>query len=132
MIPVNIGVDVEIVLSSQLDIFKVTERIIKRLYKSNQYNVEVGDLYEGSYRLPAYYAMPDDYTTERPVEFSFDSNEGYKVTFSLEINSHIPAFEWETELHVGNRMFNIEIQPTTTKQEDFDRTSDENPKRIID
>lgn len=132
MIPVTIGLDVEIVLSSQLDIFKVTERIIKRLYKANQYNVEVGDLYEGSYRLPASYSMPDDYTAERPVEFSFDSNEGYKVTFSLEINSHIPTFEWETEMHVGNRMFELHTQPTNTPEEDFNRTSDDNPKRIVD
>lgn len=132
MIPIVIGFDVEIIVSSQLDMFKVTERIIKRLYKSNQYNIEVGDLNEGTYRLPAYYAMPDDYSTERPVEFSFDSNEGYKVTFSLEVNSHIPAFEWETELHVGNRMFEIHTQPTNTDPDKFDRTSDDNPKRIVD
>ena len=132
MIPINISVNVEIITSSQLDNFKVVERIIKRLYKSNQYNIEVGDLYEGSYKLPSYYAMPEDYATERPVEFSFDSNEGYKVTFSLEINSFIPSFEWDTEMHVGNRMFGIHIQPTLTKPEDFDRTSDESPKRIVD
>ena len=132
MIPITIGLDVEIILSSQLDIFKVTERIIKRLYKSNQYSVEVGDLYEGTYRLPAYYAMPDDYSVERPVEFSFDSNEGYKVTFSLEIVSHIPSFEWETERHVGNRMFELHAQPTNTNADDFNRTSDDNPKRIVE
>jgi len=132
MIPIVIGFDVEIIVSSQLDMFKVTERIIKRLYKSNQYNVEVGDLNEGTYKLPAYYAMPDDYSTDRPVEFSFDSNEGYKVTFSLEVVSHIPSFEWETEMHVGNRMFEIHTQPTNTSEEDFDRTSDDNPKRIVD
>jgi hypothetical protein len=132
MIPITIGFDVEIIVSSQLDIFKVTERIIKRLYKSNQYNVEVGDLNEGTYRLPAYYAMPEDYSVERPVEFSFDSNEGYKVTFSLEVNSFIPSFEWETEMHVGNRMFEVHTQPTNTDKAIFDRTSDDNPKRIVD
>jgi hypothetical protein len=132
MIPININVDVEIITSSQLDNFKITERIIKRLYKSNQYNVEVGDLNEGSYRLPSYYAMPEDYTTERPMEFSFDSKEGYKVTFSLEINSFIPSFEWDTEMHAGNRMFQIHTQPTSTDPKDFDRTSDDNPKRIVE
>ena len=132
MIPINISVNVEIITSSQLDNFKIVERVIKRLYKSNQYNIEVGDLYEGTYRLPSYYAMPEDYATERPVEFSFDSNEGYKVTFGLEINSFIPSFEWDTEMHVGNRMFELHSQPTTTNQADFDRTSDDNPKRIVD
>lgn len=132
MIPITISVNVEIITSSQLDNFKIAERIIKRLYKSNQYNIEVGDLYEGTYRLPSYYAMPEDYSTERPVEFSFDSNEGYKVTFPIEINSFIPSFEWDTEMHVGNRMFELHSQPTTTAQSDFDRTSDDNPKRVVD
>lgn len=132
MIPITIGIDVEIITSSQLDNFKIVERIIKRLYKSNQFNIEVGDLNEGVYRLSSYYAMPEEYTTDRPIEFTFDSNEGYKITFSLEINSFIPSFEWETERHIGNRMFEIWTQPTSTNENDFDRTSDNNPKRIID
>jgi hypothetical protein len=35
MIPITLGFDVEILVSSTLDSFKITESIIKRLYKSN-------------------------------------------------------------------------------------------------
>jgi len=35
-------------------------------------------------------------------------------------------------MHVGNRMFEIHTQPTSTSETDFDRTSDDNPKRIVD
>lgn len=108
MIPMTFSLDVEILLSSLLDIFKCTEQLIKKMYKSNQYNVEVGHLEEGLYRLAAYYAMPDDYGKENPIEYSFDDKENYKITFSLEINSFMPAIDFETETHLGNRMFKLD------------------------
>jgi hypothetical protein len=40
MIPCVIGVDVEILVSSQLDLFKVTEAIVKKMYKANFYHVK--------------------------------------------------------------------------------------------
>jgi len=107
MIPVIIGIDVELLLSSQLDLFKVTESIIKTMYKSNYYNVEVGHIEEGLYRLAAYYAVPDDYTIERPIEYGFDDKGNHKVTFSLEVNSFIPSFDYSTERHAANRMFTL-------------------------
>lgn len=132
MIPVNLQFDVEIITSSQLDNFKITEMIIKRLYKSNYFNVEVGHLNEGTYRISSYYAMPDDYETTRPIEFGFDSDEGYKVTFSIEANSFIPSFEYDTEVHVGQRMFEIHNYVTDKQPKDFNRSSTNNPPNIID
>jgi len=132
MIPVTASFDVEIITSSQLDNFKITEMIIKRLYKSNYFNVEVGHLNEGTYRIASYYAMPEDYSTERPIEFTFDSKEGYKITFSIEVNSFIPSFEFDTEMHVGNRMFKIESYTTQQTDTKIDRTSNLVDKEIID
>jgi hypothetical protein len=43
--------------------------------------------------------MPDDYTQERPVEYSFDDKQNHKVTFSLEINSFIPSFDFEEDVY---------------------------------
>ena len=131
MIPITLGFDIEILVSSTLDSFKITESIIKRLYKSNYFNVEVGHLDEGTYRIASYYAFPDDYTQERPLGFTFEDKDKYKITFAIEINSFIPAFNWgneesfgtnreSTERHVGNRMFEINsnlIQTNTTQQD---------------
>ena len=99
MIPVVIGVDIEILVSSQLDLFKVTESIVKKMYKANFYHVDAGHLEEGTYRITSEYAMPDDYTQERPVEYSFDDKQNHKVSFSLEINSFIPAFDFEEDVY---------------------------------
>lgn len=107
MVPIVVGIDVTIVLSSQLDIFKVTEAIIKKMYRSNYYNVEVGHLEEGLYRISSEYVVPDDYSMERPIEFTFGEKEDFRITFSLEVNSFIPSFDFKTERHAGNRMYEI-------------------------
>lgn len=99
MIPVIIGVDVEIIVSSQLDLFKVTEAIIKKMYKANSYHVDAGHLEDGTYRISSEYSMPDDYTQERPIEYGFeDKTLNNKVTFSLEINSFMPSFDFEDDM----------------------------------
>ena len=113
MIPITLSVDIEILVSSTLDALKATEAIIKKLYKSNYYNVEVGHLNEATYRLTSYYAVPDDYNVERPIDFSFEKKEEYKISLPIEINSFIPAFEWDTERHSGNRMFEIRATSIT-------------------
>lgn len=117
MVPITLSVDIEILVSSTLDAFKLTESIIKKLYKSNYYNVEVGHLNEGTYRLTSYYSVPDDYEIQRPIDFSFEKKEEYKISVPIEINTFIPAFEWDTELHVGNRMF--EIRSTSVTKADL-------------
>ena len=97
MIPVNVGVDIEILVSSQLDLFKVTEALVKKMYKANFYHVDAGHIEDGTYRISSQYMMPDDYTQERPVEYGFDDKGNNKVTFSLEINSFIPDFKFEED-----------------------------------
>jgi len=128
MIPLNIGFDVEILVSSTLDAFKITESIVKTLYKSNYFNVEVGHLDEGTYRLSSYYAMSEDYDVQKPIEFTFEDKDKYKIVFPIEVNTFLPSFDNglygpgansknggnsrsgsknNTEMHIGNRMFEL-------------------------
>lgn len=132
MIPVTLGFDIEILVGSQLDSLKITEMIIKRLYKSNNFNVDVGHLNEGTYRIASYYAMPDDYQNERPLEFTFDDKGKYKISVPIEVNSFIPSFEFDTEIHSGNRMFEIISTVTDKSPDGFMRGSDTDQVDIID
>jgi hypothetical protein len=130
MIPITLGFDIEILVSSMLDSFKITEAIIKRLYKSNYFNVEVGHLNEGTYRIASYYAFPEDYTQDRPIDYTFEDKDKYKITFTLEINTFIPSFNGD-ETHVGNRMYSINtnVINTNTNQinsRDIDETDADN------
>jgi hypothetical protein len=93
MIPITMGFDIEIIVSSQLDALKITEMLVKKMYKSNYFNVEVGHLNEGTYKLASYYAMPDDYAQERPIEYTFDGKNKYKITMSVELSSFLPSFD---------------------------------------
>ena len=108
MIPITMGFDVEVFVDSQLDTFKVAEALVKRLYKNNTFSIEAGHPDEALYRVACYYKMPEDYTKERPIEFSFDDDKRYKVTFSLEVLSFIPSVDFKHEMFAGNRMFNIQ------------------------
>ena len=105
MVPITLSFDIEILVSSQLDALKVSEALIKLLYKSNSYNVEVGHLDDGIFRLPAQYSMPDDYDVVRAIDFTFEDKEHFKANFSIEVLSHIPAFSEGTELHSSKRIY---------------------------
>lgn len=107
-IPLIMNLDCKIIVDSQLDLFRVFEKVIKKFYKNNSYIVDVGHIEEGTYKISSTYKMPEDYEMEKPMEFSFDDNKRKMVTFSLEIISFIPAFELDDEQFAGNRMFNFE------------------------
>ena len=117
MIPITLSVDLEILVSSTLDAFKITERLIKTLYKSNSFNVEVGHLNEATYRLNSYYAIPEDFEIQSPIDFTFEDKDKYKISFPIEINSHIPSFDFESERHIGNRMFEMLSSTIPTNNE---------------
>ena len=108
MIPVNMSFDCTIKVDSLLDQFKISEALIKNLYKNNQFNIDAGSLTEGTFRLASYYKMPEDSTVEKPIEFSFNDLKQYTITFSIEMLSFIPSFEKSDEQFNGNRMFNME------------------------
>ena len=97
MIPITMSFDIEILVSSTLDSFKIVEALIKRMYKSNYFNVEVGHLEEGNYRIASYYALSEDYSMERPIEFTYEDKEKYKISVPIEVNSFLPAFNWGNE-----------------------------------
>lgn len=132
MIPVTLSFDIKILVGSQLDSFKITEMLIKRLYKSNNFSVDVGHLNEGTYRIASYYAMPDSYDNERPVEFTFDDKGRYEISLPIEVNSFIPSFEFDSEIHSGNRMFEIVSTVTDQKPESFNRGANTDDVNVID
>lgn len=104
-IPLIITFDCKIIVDTQLDLFIALEKVIKNLYKKNQYSVDVGHPEDGTYRIPAYYKIPEDLEMEKPIEFSFDDKKRKMVTFTIDMNTSMPSFEHEDEQFAGNRMF---------------------------
>ena len=115
MIPVILNFDVEIVIDNQLNSFKITEALIKLLYKNNNFNVEVGHLEDGVHRLASYYKFPEDTDMQKPIEYSFGDKKEFKITFSMECLSFIPSWDYNTELFLGNTMSGLQ-QGTSIKE----------------
>ena len=97
MVPMIMNVDCTIYLDSILDQLKCSEAIIKTFYKNKVYQVDIGYT-----RIPCLIIFPDDVANERTVEFTFNDKKEFKVTFSLQIKSHLPIFRPETEIFAGN------------------------------
>lgn len=103
MVPILMNLSVEIYLDSILDQLKCSEAIIRTFFKSKAYNVDIGYT-----RIPCLMLFPDEITQERSVEFSFTDKKEFKLTFDLEIKSHIPVFKDGTTIFAGNNMGNIQ------------------------
>ncbi len=88
-LPVTLGFDITIVCSNNLEMLKATEAIVSRLYKSQSFSVDLGMM-----RVEAAMVIPEDYSQERPFEYALNDKKEWKVTFSLEVQSFIPVFEY--------------------------------------
>ena len=99
MVPMLMNVECTVYLDSILDQFKCSEAIIKTFYKNKIYQVDIGYT-----RIPCLIMFPDELANERTVEFSFTDKKEFKVSFSLQIKSHLPIFRPETEIFAGSTM----------------------------
>lgn len=87
-LPLNLSFSCDMICSSQLEMLKVTEVIMSKLYSVNVFYVDLGMMY-----VQSSYSMPEDYAQERPVEFLLDGQKEYKVNFSINVKSFLPVFE---------------------------------------
>lgn len=88
-LPINISIDATVVCSNNLEMLKVTESVISKLYKSKLYQVDLG-----MFRIEASYQVPEDYSQDKLFEFSIDDKKEFKVTFPIEVQTFMPVFEY--------------------------------------
>lgn len=86
-IPITINFDVSIVLTNTLEILKVSEALVSKLYKTTLYYVDLGMC-----TMQAALTIPEDFTEEKPFEFQLDTKKEYTITFSAEVKSFLPVF----------------------------------------
>ena len=102
IIPLTLSFDVRIISNSFIEQFKITEEIIKKLYKVNVFYIDFG-----GYKLQSSLTLPEDYEHEKPIEFSYSDQQKYEITFSLEVLSYMPIFDEKTAIPLANRMTTI-------------------------
>jgi hypothetical protein len=87
-LPLSMSFGVTIVCSNNIEMLKVTESILSKLYKTTSYNVDLG-----MFRVQAGMVIPEDFSQDKLFEFSFNDKKEFNVTFTLEVESFIPVFE---------------------------------------
>lgn len=87
-LPLSMSFNCDIICSSQLEMLKTTETIMSKLYAVNMFYVDLGMMH-----VQASYTLPTDYSQERPVDFQFDGQKEYKISFNIEVKSFMPVFE---------------------------------------
>ena len=103
MVPIIMNTDVVVYLDSTLDQFKCTEAIIQTFFKNKEYQIDTALT-----RIPCLVTFPDEYNNERTVEFGFSDRKEFKVSFSLQVKSHIPIFKEDSAIFVGTTMEGFE------------------------
>jgi hypothetical protein len=87
-LPLNMSFDCTVVCSSNLEMLKVTESLMSKLYKNSLFQVDLGMM-----RVQANFAVPEDYTQNRLFEFQLNDKKEWSVTFPIEVSSFMPVFE---------------------------------------
>lgn len=87
-LPLNISFSCNFVCSNQLEMLKLTESLMSKLYAANMFYVDLGIMtVQGSYTLPT------DYQQQRTTEFGLNEKKEYTVTCNIEVKSFMPVFE---------------------------------------
>lgn len=87
-LPLNLTFGVTVVCSNNIEMLKVTESIISKLYKTTTYSVDLG-----MFRIQAGMGIPDDYSQDKLFEFGLNDKKEFNVTFDINVQSFVPVFE---------------------------------------
>jgi hypothetical protein len=86
-LPIDLSFNTTVICSNNLEMLKVTESIISKLYKATIFNVDLG-----MFRVEASLQIPEDYSQERPFEFGLNDKKEFLVTFEIQVKTFMPVF----------------------------------------
>jgi hypothetical protein len=85
-LPINMSFNITVICSNNLEMLKLTESIMSKLYKATLFQVDLG-----MFRVQASVQVPEDYTQERLFEFELNDKKEFNVTFPIEVKSFLPV-----------------------------------------
>lgn len=87
-LPITMGFGVTLVCSNNLEMLKVSEAVMSKLYKGTLFSCDLGMM-----RVQASVGVPEDYSQERLFEWGLNDKKEFQVTFDMELRSFMPVFE---------------------------------------
>jgi hypothetical protein len=91
-IPIKMNYDIDIVLKSEIDILKASEKIIWMLFNYYFYNIDYHGL-----KIDAAFNLPDEKTIEIIRDITLDTENKKHIKFSLIVNTYYPSFFEDTD-----------------------------------
>lgn len=98
-IPIIMNFECSILVAANLDLYKVSEEIMRLLHKSTQFQVNIDKI-----PIPAILQIPEDLERKKDVEFSFGDRKNMEINFNFEVFSYIPTFDENSKIFSGKRM----------------------------
>lgn len=94
-IPINIAYDIDIVLMTEIDVYKCSEKIMNMLFNYMFFNID----YFGM-KIDAVFALPDDKGIEIVREQNLDSDTKKHIKFSLNVQTYYPSYFIDTDDYI--------------------------------
>jgi hypothetical protein len=98
-IPLSVRIDCELRIDRQISALKIEQEIRETFYKTLTYYT-----YYKGLRVGCTAGFPEDLAIEKNIQYSFESNNPIKLTFSLEIETYQPVFDKTTEMKATTRI----------------------------
>lgn len=105
-IPITSSFTAKVITSSEIQRFKIFEKILKSLQKVDLFNIR----YMGFNAISVMIGFPDDIDISKAFEFNYPDNESKPILeFPFETLTFLPDVDYSTEFHINNNIKNFEI-----------------------
>jgi hypothetical protein len=98
-IPLYVNFNCEMFLDTQVTALKVEQLIRETFYKTVTFYV-----YYRGMRVGSTVGFPEDITLEKNIQYSFESANPIKISFTLQVETYQPVFDPTTEVNANDYM----------------------------
>lgn len=101
-IPLNINLDCEVTVDTQITSLKVEQAVRELFYKTITFYV----YYKGM-RVGCTAGFPEDITLEKNIDYSFEAENKIKLKFNIQVETYQPVFDPTTEVNANDYMTGV-------------------------
>ena len=94
-IPVKVNYEIDIVLMTEIDVYKCSEKIMNMLFNWFFYNIDYFGI-----KIDAVFALPDDKSIEILREVNLDSDSKKHIKFTLVVKTYYPSFYEDSDDYI--------------------------------
>lgn len=101
-IPLSMSFDIVVMVDTNLDAFKIQQSILETFYKTQVFSIG----FRG-FRIPCQAGFPEDYSFDKTFEFTYETENRLKLTFTIALETYYPVIDPTTTRLNSNRITGI-------------------------